>query len=256
MNRYFSGTVSAGLLFLYLLCLSVINVYSENVIRTKPVILKKIYHDDHAFTQGLLYFNGVIYESTGLYDKSTLRCLKPENGQIVKSIKIPDIFAEGIAQLGRDLVQLSWQEKVAIVYTLPNLEQKNTYTYAGEGWGLTSDSSSFIMSNGSDTLFIRSKNFNLKKTIIVMLDNSPVTNLNELEFVDGTIYANIWHKSIIIAIQLKTGVVKKVIDCADLVREASVFDPEKVLNGIAYNPISKSFFVTGKMWPIMFEVKW
>ena len=228
----------------------------EKAVRLTPVILKAIPHDTTSFTQGLLYYSGMLYESTGIFGRSSLRCVDPADGRITKKIPVADLFAEGLARMGGKLVQLSWQENTALIYVLPNLLQKGYYRYEGEGWGLTSDSSSFIMSDGSDTLFVRSLSFAVIKKIPVTLDGRAVKNLNELEYVKGIVYANVWQKSDIVAIRLKTGIVERVIDCSGLVRKAVIQNPEKVLNGIAYNPTSQTFFITGKNWPIMFEVKW
>jgi glutaminyl-peptide cyclotransferase len=221
-----------------------------------PIVLKAIPHDTAAFTQGLLYHSGLLYESTGLVGESTLRSLDPANGNVLKKIAVPDLFAEGLALMGSELVQLSWQEGTALTYTLLDLTQKSYYRYSGEGWGLTSDSASFIMSDGSDTLFVRAKDFSVKKKIPVTLNGRPVKHLNELEYVKGIVYANIWYKNDIVAIRLKTGIVERVIDCTGLVRQARVQSSENVLNGIAFNPATQTFFVTGKNWPVMFEVKW
>jgi glutamine cyclotransferase len=175
---------------------------------------------------------------------------------VLKKIPIPDLFAEGLARMGASLVQLTWHDGFALRYSLPDLAQNGTYRYSGEGWGLTSDSSSFFMSNGSDTLYVRSKTFAILRKVPVTLDGDPVTNLNELEYANGTIYANVWHSSDIVAVRLKTGIVERIIDCSLLAREARVQNSDHVLNGIAYNPKTRTFFVTGKNWPVMFEVKW
>jgi|WetSurMetagenome_2_1015567.scaffolds.fasta_scaffold227139_2 glutaminyl-peptide cyclotransferase len=225
-------------------------------LRSVPTILKTIPHDQTAFTQGLLYYGGKLYESTGIIGQSTLRCVDPLDGKVEKKIAIPDLFAEGLARRGQELVQLSWQEKTALVYSLPDLSQKGYFRYDGEGWGLTSDSASFIMSNGSDTLYVRSPAFVVTKKIPVRLNGQPVAYLNELEYVNGIVYANIWFNTDIVAIRLKTGAVERVIDCRSLVREAGVQNRENVLNGIAYNPSTRTFFLTGKNWPVMFEVIW
>ena len=225
-------------------------------VRSVPVILKIIPHDTGAFTQGFLYHDGFIYESTGLVGRSSLRSIDPATGKVLKRISIPDLFAEGLARMGAELIQLTWQEGIALVYSLPDLTQNGSYQYDGEGWGLTSDSSSLIMSNGSDTLYVRSKAFSIKKKISVTHNGEPLRNLNELEYVKGIVYANIWHSNDIVAIRLKTGIVERVIDCSILVREARIKNSEQVLNGIAYHPATKTFFVTGKNWPVMFEVKW
>jgi glutaminyl-peptide cyclotransferase len=241
---------------LFFLGLTFYRCEGGQVIHAKPVILKVFPHDTAAFTQGLLYFNGLIYESTGLVGQSSLRSIDPITGNVLKKIPIPDLFAEGLARMGMELVQLTWQEEIALVYSLPDLAQNGSYRYNGEGWGLASDSSSFIMSNGSDTLYVRSKTFAVLKKIPVTLQGNPVKNLNELEYVHGRVYANVWHSSDIVAITFKTGLVEQVIDCSLLLREARIEDSEHVLNGIAYNPRTKTFLVTGKKWPVMFEVKW
>jgi glutaminyl-peptide cyclotransferase len=224
--------------------------------RTIPTIVKTIAHDPSAFTQGLLFYKGLLYESTGLNGHSSLRCVDPLDGRVLKNIPVADIFAEGLALMDKELVQLTWQEKTALIYTLPDLTQSGYFTYEGEGWGLTADSASFLMSNGSDTLYWRSKKFALVKKIPVTLDGKPVKNLNELEYVNGTVYANIWYDNNIVAISAKTGIVQKVIDCSELTRRAQLQSGGDVLNGIAYNPATKTFFVTGKNWRFMFEVFW
>jgi glutaminyl-peptide cyclotransferase len=224
--------------------------------KASPVIVRTIPHDQTAFTQGLLCYKGMLYESTGITGKSTLRCVNPADGSVVKKKTVPDLFAEGLARMGLELVQLSWKEQTALTYSLPDLSQKGYFRYEGEGWGLTSDSASFIMSNGSDTLYLRSTAFVVKRKVPVTLKGQPVKFLNELEYVKGMVYANVWLTSEIVAIRLKTGDVERVIDCSGLVREAGVQNPENVLNGIAYNPAAETFFVTGKNWPVMFEVKW
>jgi glutamine cyclotransferase len=221
-----------------------------------PVILRTIPHDPQAFTQGLLFYNGILYESTGLIGHSSLRCVDPKDGRVIKNVPVSDLFAEGLAKMGNSLVQLSWQEKTALIYTLPDLKQSGFFTYAGEGWGLTSDSSTFIMSNGSDTLFQRSRQFTLQKKIQVTLNGNPVKKLNELEYVKGMVYANVWYSNEIMVIKLSTGNVIRVIDCSELVRRALVQSENDVLNGIAYRADTGTFFVTGKNWPVMFEVKW
>ncbi len=249
MKKIFLSTV---------LLLTVLGVRGEDigVSRSFPIVLRVFSHDAHAFTQGLLYYNGLLYESTGLIGHSTLRIVDPADGRVVKNIPVSDIFAEGLARMGLTLVQLSWQEKTALVYSLPDLKQTGFFTYTGEGWGLTSDSSQFIMSNGSDTLYLLSKNFAVRKKVPVTLKGRPVKRLNELEYVNGIVFANIWYDKMIAAIDLKTGKVVRVIDCIELVRRARIQNEDQVLNGIAYNTATGTFFVTGKNWPVMFEVKW
>lgn len=242
--------------FLFTMGIVVCSCEGWQALRSTPVILKVIPHDTAAFTQGLLYHDGLIYESTGLVGRSSLRSIDPATGNVLKKIPIPDLFAEGLAFMGAELIQLTWQDKIALIYSLPDLTQNGSYHYDGQGWGLTSDSSSFIMSNGSDTLYVRSKAFLIKKKLPVTRDGKPVENLNELEYVKGIVYANVWHSSDIVGIRLKTGIVERVIDCSVLVHEARIQNTEQVLNGLAYHPATKTFFVTGKNWPVMFEVKW
>ncbi len=228
----------------------------DRMARGFPVIIRTIPHDPAAFTQGLLFHNGLLYESTGLYGMSSLRCLDPADGRIVKSVKVPDVFGEGLTRINGELVQLTWKEKTAFVYSLQDFSLKRCYPFKGEGWGLTSDSSSYIMSNGSDTLFIRSRDFSITKKVPVTLLGRPVKNLNELEYVDGIVYANVWPTSDILAIALKTGKVQRVIDCSVLLEKIRTLGRDDVLNGIAFNPKSRTFYVTGKNWPCLFEATW
>jgi glutamine cyclotransferase len=225
------------------------------VSRSSPIILRTLPHDPLAFTQGLLYYNGLLYESTGLYGRSSLRTVDPSDGRVIKNVPVPDIFGEGLARMGAELVQLSWKEKAALVYSIQDLALKNYYGYQGEGWGLTADSATFIMSSGSDTLFFRAKDFSLRKKLAVTLEGRPVKNLNELEYVHGLVYANIWYDTTIVAIDLKTGHVTRIIDCGALLQKAQTQSADEVLNGIAYNPKTETFYLTGKDWRWMFEVK-
>jgi glutamine cyclotransferase len=225
-----------------------------SVPKSYPVVIRVMPHDAQAFTQGLVYYNGRIYESTGLYGQSSLRCVDPADGRIIKSTPVPDIFAEGLARMDDKLVQISWKEKTALVYSIPDFMQKKSFTYNGEGWGLTSDSKHFIMSNGSDTLYIRSKEFVVLKKIPVTLDGRPLKNLNELEYVKGMVYSNIWYSNDIAVIDLSNGKVQRLINCTSLVQKESIQNEDEVLNGIAYKAETGTFFVTGKNWRYMFEV--
>jgi|WetSurMetagenome_2_1015567.scaffolds.fasta_scaffold00026_24 glutaminyl-peptide cyclotransferase len=220
-----------------------------------PVILRVIPHDTGAFTQGLFYYKGLLYESTGLYGHSSLRVVNPQDGRIIRNISVPDIFAEGCAKMDSTLVQLSWREGGAPVYSFPSLSLQGSFSYSGEGWGLTADSSRFYMSNGSDTVFIRNKRFAVIKKVAVSLSGQRLVNLNELEYARGLIYANVWFNNNIFVIRPSTGSVVKVIDCSSLVVQNASQSNQDVLNGIAYNADTGTFFVTGKRWRYIFEVK-
>jgi glutamine cyclotransferase len=153
------------------------------------------------------------------------------------------------------LVQLSWREKAALVYSLPSLKYVRSFSYDGEGWGLTASTASFYMSNGSDTLFIRNKKFSITKKVSVMLAGKKLSALNELEYVKGLVYANVWFDKSIYVIQPKTGSVIKIVDCSSLVAQNASLSDQDVLNGIAYNSTTGTFFLTGKNWRYIFEVK-
>jgi len=226
------------------------------ILHSEPVVITTLPHDPAAFTQGLLYDNGFLYESTGLYGNSSLRKINAANGKIQKQVSVPGIFAEGLGKMDGMLVQLSWKEQTARIYSENDFMIKKTVSYQGEGWGLTSNGMEYIMSNGSDTLYFRSKSFAVTKKICVRFNGEPVQNLNELEYANGNIYANVWYSNNIVEISPKTGVVTRVIDCNALVRKAAPTSSEAVLNGIAYNPKTHAFYITGKNWKTIFLVRW
>ena len=240
--------------FLFIISLSVCGK-EPAIPRTTPIVLRSIPHDTAAFTQGLFYCKRLLYESTGLYGRSSLRVLDPNNSRIVRNIPVPDIFAEGCARMDSSLVQLSWREGGAAIYSFPSLSLRGSFSYAGEGWGLTSDSVSFYMSNGSDTLYIRDKRFGVKKKLAVTLGGTPLTSLNELEYVKGLIYANVWFNNNIYVIRPSSGAVVRIVDCTTLVLQNASPSDQDVLNGIAYNNDTGTFYVTGKRWRYIFEVR-
>ncbi|HUI90740.1 MAG TPA: glutaminyl-peptide cyclotransferase [Chitinivibrionales bacterium] len=220
-----------------------------------PKVIRTIPHDTKAFTQGLFYYKGLLYESTGLYGQSSLRVIDPKDGTIIKNIPVADIFAEGCARMDSFLVQLSWREKAALVYSLPSLKYVRSFSYDGEGWGLTSSAASFYMSNGSDTLFIRNKKFSIIGKMPVTNAGKPLLSLNELEYVKGLVYANVWFDKSIYLIQPKTGKAIKIVDCTSLVAQNASQTDQDVLNGIAYNNVTGTFYLTGKNWRYIFEVR-
>lgn len=220
-----------------------------------PSVLRIIPHDPRAFTQGLFYDKGLLYESTGLYGQSSIRIVDAKNGDILKNIPVPDIFAEGCARMDSLLVQLSWRENGAPIYSFPSLSPRGSFSYTGEGWGLTSDTSVFYMSNGSDTLYVRNKQFAIIRKVPVRRRSEPLTRINELEYVKGLVYANVWFDNNIYVIRPSTGDVVRIIDCSSLVSQNASNSNQDVLNGIAYNPSTGTFYITGKCWRYIFEVK-
>ncbi|MCL2689371.1 MAG: glutaminyl-peptide cyclotransferase [Chitinispirillia bacterium] len=221
----------------------------------KPVILRTVAHDPTAFTQGLIFADSLLYESTGLVGHSTLRRVDPSNGRVLSKIPVPNVFAEGITILNGELVQLTWKDQFAIRYEFPSLKHKGTFNYKGEGWGLTNDGTSFIMSNGSDTLFFRSSNFEIMRALPVTLNSKPLRRLNELQYVNGRVYANVWYKDFIAEISLTDGRVTKVIDCSELMNIERPQSREHVFNGIAYCKQKNEWYLTGKNWKNMFIVR-
>ena len=217
----------------------------------------KIYpHDRDAFTQGLVFADGILYEGTGRNGSSNIRKVKLETGEVLQMQKLESqYFGEGIALVGNSLIQLTWQSGVGFVYDKNTFQRTRTFNYKGEGWGLTYDGTRVIMSDGTPTLrFLDPETFRVTSTMTVKDGTVPVEDLNELEYVDGEIYANVWTTDRIAIISPATGVVSGWINLAGLMpREAIVGDA--VLNGIAYDPDRRRLFVTGKLWPRLFEIR-
>lgn len=213
-------------------------------------------HDPEAFTQGLVYVDGFLYESTGLNGRSTIRKVRLENGEVVQVHRIdPQYFGEGIAVWGDTLVQLTWQSGIGFVYDRATFQRTRTFTYRGEGWGLTYDGTRLIMSDGSAYLrFLDPKTFKETGRLQVRDGATPVASLNELEVVNGDVFANVWQADRIARIDPKSGRVTGWIDLQGLLdpREAARTD---VLNGIAYDAAGGRLFVTGKLWPKLFEIR-
>jgi glutaminyl-peptide cyclotransferase len=229
---------------------STVPVYSFRVVNSYP-------HDPDAFTQGLIYRDGFLFESTGRQGHSTLRKVKLETGEVVQQVRLDaKYFAEGLASWGRRLIQLTWRSNVAFVYDEGTFSVENTFRFSGEGWGLTDDGSRLIMSDGSDTLrFLDPATFRERARVSVGDGSTPVSNLNELEFVKGEIYANIWHTDRIARISPDSGRVVGWIDLTGLLPAVYQLESEAVLNGIAYDDRGDRLFVTGKLWPKLFEIK-
>ena len=213
-------------------------------------------HDQHAFTQGLVYVDGHLYESTGIKGQSTLREEDLETGLIQRMQLVSDrYFAEGLTDWKNTLVQLTWQAHIAFVYDRATFKLLHTFHYDGEGWGLTQDGKSLILSDGTATLrFFDPETFKEVRRITVTDHGKRVTQLNELEYIHGEIYANVWHADRIARISPATGRVVGWIDLKGLIPRDQLSNDEAVLNGIAYDAAHNRLFVTGKLWPKIFEI--
>jgi glutaminyl-peptide cyclotransferase len=223
--------------------------YTYEVVNAYP-------HDTNAFTEGLVYDNGFLYESTGLNGNSTLRKVEVQTGRTLQLYSLPpQFFGEGITIFGDRIIQITWQSQKGFVYDKDSFDVLEEFTYRGEGWGITHDDTRLIMSSGSATLsFLDPVTFRIVGEVQVTDGNTPVTNLNELEYVNGDVYANVWHQDRIAIINIQTGQVKGWINLAGLYNVENA-DPENVLNGIAYDAHGGRLFVTGKRWPQLFEIK-
>ncbi len=223
--------------------------YGYKIINTYP-------HDTGAFTEGLVYDKGILYESTGLDGKSTLRKVDIKTGKVLEEVSLPDsFFGEGITVRNDHIIQLTWQSGTGLVYDKDNLSLVDSFTYNTEGWGLTTDGKHLIMSDGTDTLyFLDPGTFNVVGQIKVTDNGKPVNDLNELEYIKGMVYANVWLTDKIAIISPGNGEVKAWVDLQGLLSE-KVRENTDVLNGIAYDSTGDRLFVTGKLWPSLFEIK-
>lgn len=219
-------------------------------------VVRSFPHDRAAFTQGLLLFEGKLYESTGLHGQSSLRRVDPQSGVVESRVALePDLFGEGLARVGGRLVQLTWQNGRALYWNLSSFKKEREVPYEGEGWGLCYDGKRLVMSDGSDRLFFRdAESFAKLGEVAVRRAGSPVRYLNELECVDGVVYANIWQDTHIARIDPGTGEVTGWIDASGLLDPGERASAD-VLNGIAAVPGTRNLLLTGKLWPRMFEVE-
>lgn len=214
-------------------------------------------HDRTAFTEGLLWHDGALYESTGQERQSDVRRVSLKDGKILAKARIdPAQFGEGLALWNDQLVSLTWHDGIAHRWDLRTLKPKGENRYTGEGWGLTSDGVSLLQSDGSpDIIFRDPLTLAERKRVAVTIDGRPLRDINELEYVHGALLANVWHTGFLVRIDPKTGKVTAVIDLRPLVAEVAATDREAVLNGIAWDAKADRLFVTGKYWPTLFEIK-
>lgn len=214
-------------------------------------------HDAKAFLQGVVWHAGGFYESTGQYGLSTLRRVEFPSGQVVKSKRLPpDYFGEGLALVGNKLFQLTWKEQKAFVYDKDTFEVVQEFNYPLEGWGLAYDGKHLILSDGSNVLtFLDPQTFKTVRRLAVTMNGRPMQNLNELEVIEGEIWSNIWHEDLILRIDPESGQVKSYLDLKGILSADQRRDPEAVLNGIAYDPQTRRIFISGKLWPKLFEIR-
>lgn len=225
-------------------------VYGYKVLNTYP-------HNVNAFTQGLLYSDGFLFEGTGRLGQSTLSRIDLDSGNVVQSTRMGDrYFGEGIAIAGERIYQLTWQSNIVFVYDRESFAQVATHFNPTEGWGLTYDGELLILSDGTDTLqFIDPETFVTKRRLKINLDGNPVSQLNELEYINGEVWANIWQTDFIARIDPASGNVNSVIDLRALTASVPRSGTDAVLNGIAWDETGKRLFVTGKLWPSVFEIE-
>jgi glutamine cyclotransferase len=224
--------------------------YTFTLVRVFP-------HDTTAFTQGLAYRDGFLYEGTGLNGRSSLRKVELETGKVVQRADLaPELFGEGITLVGKEVIQLTWQSQTGFVYDLSDFHILRRFSYSGEGWGLATNGHEIFMSDGTSVIRVLDPRTLVEKRRLRIHDgDTPVDQLNELEFVDGEIFANVWQTNRIARISPQSGSVVGWIDLTGLLSPMYRLESGAVLNGIAYDPGRKRLFVTGKLWPSIFEIR-
>jgi glutamine cyclotransferase len=221
-------------------------------------VIESVPHDRATFTEGLAFWNGRLFESSGNYRQSYLREVELATGKALREVKLEDrYFGEGLAILGGKIYQLTWREQTCFVYDLATLRKIREIRYDGEGWGLATDGKALIMSDGSEWIRFRDPaTFAVTRSIRVMYQGRPLTNLNELEVIDGRIWANVWGTDLIFRLDPADGRVVDILDAAAVFPAAQrPNDPDAVLNGIAYDEKTKRIYITGKRWPHMYRVR-
>lgn len=222
----------------------------------KLQVVNSFPHDRTSYTQGLFFYAGAMYESTGLNGKSTFRKVDISTGKALSKLTFDrKYFLEGSVEKDGNIYMLTWQNKLAFVYDAATLEYKASYSYPREGWGLTTDGKHLVASDGSARLYFMDDNFRQVSTITVKMDGRPVRYLNELEYIDGKIWANVYMSDLILIINPESGNVEGVVDCTGLLPRQLQYEDTDVLNGIAYNPADGSIYLTGKNWCRLYEVK-
>ena len=220
-------------------------------------VVKELPHDTSAYTQGLQLWQGSWLEGTGGHGETSIRRVEKSTGRVLLKKDLGnEYFGEGITELNGKLYQLTWKNQVGFVYDAKTFQWQKNFAYAGEGWGLTTDGTHLIMSNGSDRLrFLDPNTFRVVREIAVRHQGKAITQLNELEFIEGEIFANIWFRDEIVRINPADGTVLGVIDLSGIDAKEKRRHPDHVLNGIAYDPATGEIFVTGKCWPKIYQIR-
>lgn len=267
LNRYLRRGKLAFLLVFAALNVGCQNGANPNIPANRPPananapagfqIVNVFPHDPEAYTQGLLFTDGMLLESTGREGQSSLRRVEVQTGKVIKKVEVPEpYFAEGLALLNGKLYQLTWQHGVGFIYDAATFNKLGEFKYSGEGWGLTTDGNSLVLTDGSHRIrFLDPETFAVRKTVSVLDNGRVIDSLNELEYVKGEILANVWHQERIARIDPSTGRVKGWINLTGLREASGATDEEGVLNGIAYDAAGDRLFVTGKLWPKLFEIR-
>ncbi len=230
-------------------CQAQVKMYTAECVKEYP-------HDTKSYTQGLFFYDSELYESTGQWGESTFRKVDLSNGKPLRKLTFSDkYFIEGSAILDGKLFILTWTNKVIFIYDAETLEYRQTYSYPREGWGLTTDGKQLIASDGSNHLYFLDSNLKLQRTVNVTLNGKALKYLNELELIDGKIWANIYTTDMIAIINPENGKVEGMVDCSSLMPPSKRTAHMDVLNGIALNPDDGRIYLTGKYWPKMFEVR-
>lgn len=223
--------------------------YRLDVVRDYP-------HDTEAYTQGLFFHDGNMYESTGLHGKSTFRKVDVPTGNALEKLNFDKkYFVEGSVVMNDNLYILTWESRIAFIYDANTLEYKSSWKYPREGWGITTDGKQLIASDGTANLYFMNENFAFDRKVVVKYEETPVRFLNELEYIDGMIWANVYTSDEIVIINPRDGRVEGIIDCRGLLPKELYTSSTDVLNGIAYNPEDGKIYLTGKNWPKLYEVR-
>jgi len=249
LHRIIRTLLALSLVLLCIGCTARVKQYKIEVVKEYP-------HDTGAYTQGLFFNGGRFYESTGQFGESSFREVELATGKVLSQMNFQQkYFGEGSVMLGDNLYILTWLNKVAFVYDAKTLEYRQTYSYPREGWGLTTDGKSLIASDGSARLFFLTPELKQERYVDVKMDGRPVRYLNELEYIDGKVWANVYTTDLIVVIDPKDGTVEARIDCSDLLPRTLRTPKTDVLNGIAQDPATGKIYLTGKYWPRLYEIR-
>ena len=249
MKTLLRSVLLCAILLLPVGCSGKVRSYRPQVVASYP-------HDETSYTQGLFFHEGTMYESTGQWGESTMRIVDPASGKTLKRLDFDrKYFVEGSVILDGKLYILTWTNKVAFVYDAETFAYEQTLSYPREGWGLTTDGKQLIASDGSARLYFMDPSLKVQRTVTVRLNDRPVRNLNELEYIDGKIWANVYMSDLILIINPSDGMVEATVDCTGLLPRQYRDERTDVLNGIAYNPDDGKIYLTGKYWKRSFEIR-